>query len=79
MMFSKTWRTSERKYGVLVERDVYIPMRDGIKIACKWRAFVLAYLVSQLHVNLCSIETIQTVPEIQIPCFAVVESSKPSI
>lgn len=27
-MFGTTWRTSERKYSVLVERDVKIPMRD---------------------------------------------------
>jgi len=33
-MFSKKWRTSERKYGVLIERDVSIPMSDGIQIDC---------------------------------------------
>jgi len=32
-MFGKTWKTSERKYRVLVERDVRIPMRDGIEIS----------------------------------------------
>ena len=33
-MISKTWRTSERRYGVVVERDRSIPMSDGIKIDC---------------------------------------------
>jgi putative CocE/NonD family hydrolase len=33
-MISKTWRTSERKYGIVAERDVKIPMSDGIKIDC---------------------------------------------
>jgi len=33
-MISKTWRTSERRYGLFVERDVKIPMSDGIKIDC---------------------------------------------
>jgi uncharacterized protein len=28
-MYGKTWRTSERKYNVLIERDVKIPMTDG--------------------------------------------------
>lgn len=28
-MFGVSWKTSERKYDVLVERDVKIPMRDG--------------------------------------------------
>ena len=29
-----TWTTSERKYGVTVERDVRIPMSDGTEIDC---------------------------------------------
>jgi predicted acyl esterase len=33
-MISKTWQTSERRYGVVVERDRSIPMSDGIKIDC---------------------------------------------
>lgn len=33
-MITKNWRTSERKYGVVAERDVSIPMSDGIKIDC---------------------------------------------
>lgn len=28
-MFSRRWHTSERRYGVVVERDVRIPVRDG--------------------------------------------------
>jgi predicted acyl esterase len=32
-MFSKTWRTSERQYGVVAEHDVLIPMRDGVELA----------------------------------------------
>ena len=31
-MFSKTWRTSERRFGVRVERDVNIPMSDGVEL-----------------------------------------------
>jgi len=31
-MFGKTWKTSERKYEVIVERHVSIPMSDGIII-----------------------------------------------
>lgn len=31
-MFGKSWRTSERKYGVLVERDVKIAMSDGVHL-----------------------------------------------
>jgi predicted acyl esterase len=31
-MISKKWQTSERKYGIIVERDVSIPMSDGINI-----------------------------------------------
>lgn len=33
-MFSKKWRTSERKFRVVVEQDVYVSMSDGIVIAC---------------------------------------------
>jgi len=33
-MITKNWRTSDRKYGVVVERDVSIPMSDGIRIDC---------------------------------------------
>lgn len=33
-MFSTKWRTSERKYNVLVEADVKIPMTDGVKLSC---------------------------------------------
>jgi uncharacterized protein len=32
-MFSKTWRTSERRYDVVTERDVRIPMSDGVELA----------------------------------------------
>jgi putative CocE/NonD family hydrolase len=28
------WRTSERLYGVRVERDVAVPMRDGVRLLC---------------------------------------------
>jgi hypothetical protein len=31
-MFSKTWKTSERKFNVRVERDVKIPMKDGVEL-----------------------------------------------
>lgn len=31
-MITKKWRTSERKYGVVAERHVSIPMSDGIVI-----------------------------------------------
>ncbi|MEM1587111.1 MAG: CocE/NonD family hydrolase [Candidatus Bathyarchaeia archaeon] len=31
-MFSKKWKTSERKYEVLVERDVKIRMSDGVEL-----------------------------------------------
>ena len=31
-MFSKTWETSKRKYNVIVQRDVKIPLRDGIEL-----------------------------------------------
>ena len=33
-MITKTWCTSERKYGVVVERDVSIRMNDGIHLDC---------------------------------------------
>lgn len=33
-MFGKTWRASERKYDVIVERDVKIRMGDGVKLSC---------------------------------------------
>jgi predicted acyl esterase len=33
-MITKKWCTSERKYGVVTERDVSIPMSDGISIDC---------------------------------------------
>ncbi len=37
-MFSTKWKASERKYGVLVERDVKIPLTDGVKLSCDlWR------------------------------------------
>ena len=32
-MFSKTWKTSERKYNLIVERDVRIVMKDGTEIS----------------------------------------------
>ena len=32
-MFSRTWKTSERKYNVVVERDVRIVMSDGTEIS----------------------------------------------
>lgn len=28
-MFSRRWQTSQRQYGIIVERDVQIPVRDG--------------------------------------------------
>ena len=31
-MFSKRWTTSERRYGIIVERNLSIPMRDEIKL-----------------------------------------------
>ena len=31
-MFSARWKTSERKYGVIVERNLRIPMRDGVHL-----------------------------------------------
>jgi len=33
-MFSIKWKTSPRKYNVIVERDVKIPMKDGVKLSC---------------------------------------------
>jgi predicted acyl esterase len=33
-MLTKDWRTSERKYEITEEKDVSIPMSDGIKIDC---------------------------------------------
>ena len=33
-MINKKWYTSERKYGVISERDILIPMSDGINIDC---------------------------------------------
>ena len=32
-MFSTTWKTSARKYGVVAARDVKIPMSDGVKLS----------------------------------------------
>ncbi|OGP63762.1 MAG: hypothetical protein A2169_05125 [Deltaproteobacteria bacterium RBG_13_47_9] len=32
-MFSRTWKTSERKYDFIVERDVRIVMKDGTEIS----------------------------------------------
>jgi predicted acyl esterase len=32
-MFSTAWKTSERKYGIVVERDVRISMSDGTEIS----------------------------------------------
>src|SRR3972149_4287271 len=31
-MFGKNWRTSERKYDVVMERDVRVRMRDGVEL-----------------------------------------------
>ena len=37
-MFSPKWKTSERKYKFLEQRDVKIPMPDGVKLSCDlWR------------------------------------------
>jgi predicted acyl esterase len=33
-MITKSWRTSERKYGIVAERDVSIRMNDGIHLDC---------------------------------------------
>jgi predicted acyl esterase len=33
-MFTRTWKTSDRRnYNILIERDVRIPMRDGVEIS----------------------------------------------
>ena len=32
-MFSTKWKTSERKYGYTVDKDVKIPMGDGVKLS----------------------------------------------
>ena len=31
-MFGKTWKTSERKYEVVVERDARVKMKDGVHL-----------------------------------------------
>jgi uncharacterized protein len=31
-MFSSTWQTSPRQYGITIERDVAIPVRDGVSL-----------------------------------------------
>lgn len=31
-MFSKKWQTSPRKYGITIERDVAIPVREGVTL-----------------------------------------------
>jgi predicted acyl esterase len=31
-MFGRRWKTSERKYGVIVEQNIKIPMSDGVKL-----------------------------------------------
>ena len=31
-MFSTKWQTSPRKYGIKIERDVAIPVRDGVTL-----------------------------------------------
>lgn len=37
-MFSPKWKTSERRYNFIVEKDVKISMSDGIKLSCDiWR------------------------------------------
>jgi uncharacterized protein len=33
-MFGKKWKTSERKYEVVAEKDVKIPLPDGMKLSC---------------------------------------------
>lgn len=33
-MFTKRWKTSERRYGIVVDRDVSIQMSDGVRIDC---------------------------------------------
>jgi uncharacterized protein len=34
MVFGKTWSTSERKYDIVAERDVKIPISDGVMLDC---------------------------------------------
>jgi uncharacterized protein len=37
-MFGVNWKSSGRKYRVLIERDVKIPMADGVNLSCDiWR------------------------------------------
>ena len=37
-MFNPKWKTSERKYDFIEQRDVKISMPDGIKLSCDlWR------------------------------------------
>lgn len=37
-MFSTKWKASERKYVVRIERDVKIPLSDGVQLSCDiWR------------------------------------------
>ncbi|HVS86896.1 MAG TPA: hypothetical protein VHF01_01600 [Candidatus Acidoferrum sp.] len=31
-MFSSKWQTRPRKYGTAIERDVAIPVRDGVTL-----------------------------------------------
>ena len=33
-MLSTIWRSSERKYDVIIEEDVRIPMPDGVRLSC---------------------------------------------
>src|SRR3972149_9024844 len=33
-MFGPNWRASARKYGVLVEKELKIPLSDGVKLNC---------------------------------------------
>jgi putative CocE/NonD family hydrolase len=37
-MFGTTWKTSPRRHGVVVERDVRVPLPDGVELSCDlWR------------------------------------------
>jgi putative CocE/NonD family hydrolase len=37
-MFGTTWKGAARRYGVVVERDVRVPMPDGVELSCDiWR------------------------------------------
>lgn len=37
-MFGPTWKTSPRRHGVVTERDVRVPLPDGIELSCDlWR------------------------------------------